>query len=55
MSSVRVRTCSIGKPKSRHRRMNVSLPTSSYLKEPDINLIAALLRGLLVRELALAA
>src|SRR5437773_4778581 len=33
----------------------ISLPTSSYLKEPDINLIAALLRGLLVRELALAA
>jgi perosamine synthetase len=33
----------------------ISLPTSSYLKEPDINLIAALLRGLLVRELAQAA
>jgi perosamine synthetase len=33
----------------------ISLPTSSYLKEPDINLIAALLRGLLVREMAQAA
>src|SRR5205823_11546037 len=33
----------------------ISLPTSSYLKEPDINLIAMLLRGLLTRELAVAA
>ena len=30
----------------------ISLPTSSYLKEPDINLIAMLLRGLLVQERA---
>ena len=30
----------------------INLPTSSYLKEPDINLIAMLLRGLFVQERA---
>jgi perosamine synthetase len=32
-----------------------NLPTSSYLKEPDINLICILLRGLLIQERAKAA
>jgi perosamine synthetase len=33
----------------------VNLPTSSYLKEEDVNIIAAVLRGLLARDLAKAA
>ena len=36
-------------------RCGINLPTSSYLTEPDINIITTVLRGLLTHQTAMAA